>query len=82
VDVHRLCAGARAQHEQRSDHQHVDEHDVLEPGRVRGLEHKEGGHERDRPGAEVCDEAERQAREDDCEPDCERGGQLAARDRT
>ena len=57
------------------------EHDVLEPGRVRRLEREEAGHERDRPGAEVRDEAEREARQDDRERDREPGGQLAARDR-
>ena len=46
--------------EQGGDHEHVDEHDVLEPQRVGRLEHREAEEARERAGAEGGGDAERE----------------------
>ena len=52
ADVDGDRPGCRADHEQRRDDEHVDDHDVLEPQRVRGLEDDEREQARDRPWPE------------------------------
>ena len=76
LHVHGDRAGGRPDHEERRDHEHVDEDDVLEPQRVRGLERDEGEEARDRGRAEAADDRERG------EPERDRRRTTAARGRS
>ena len=74
VDVHGLGAGDGAEHEADGHRQHVEDHDVLEPERIRHEEHAVG--ERDHP--EPQRQAKRRAEAHEQEHDGE-GRRRAAR---
>ena len=81
MDVHRHRSGCGPDHEEPTDRRHVEQDDVLQPERVRGLQGEEAEQQHERPDAEDRGERDRHCDEDERRP---HGGplrQLAARDR-